>query len=143
MNENESSSANHESPSEPVRVVVFTRNNARILINPPEGELRRLRVLPNVVVNPDLSRVAGFPPHYWKLVGGAVFPLDAIERAKRDREHDQHGVDNFIGPKSGAQPAQSAPSLIRHLSFPELLAIALIELGVVSAVAYLIFKGVH
>lgn len=36
------------------------------------------------ILNPDLSPVAGVEPRYWKIVGDAVLPMDAGERAAVD-----------------------------------------------------------
>ena len=56
------------------RVVLFNKYGARILINP--HDIAELRKLPNCIVNPDLSRVRGLPPHMWEQHDQAVLPKD-------------------------------------------------------------------
>ena len=48
------------------KVVVFTQNNARILINP--DRIDRFEDKPNAFINPDLTFVAGVEPHFWKII---------------------------------------------------------------------------
>ena len=48
------------------KVVVFTQNNARVLINPLS--LDKYRGKPNAYINPDLNLVAGVEPHFWKVL---------------------------------------------------------------------------
>ena len=76
------------------KLVIFTSNNARILVgaNPKE--------YPTAWVNPDLSRVKGTPPHFWKIVGNQIHPMNFQEMAARLDHHARHGVDNDI---SGAR----------------------------------------
>lgn len=47
------------------KVVVKTKNNARILTNPPD--LHKYAKVNNAYVNPDLEFVSGTEPHYWKF----------------------------------------------------------------------------
>jgi len=75
--------------------VVFTSNNARIVRDPAD--------LPTTepgftMLNPDLSRVEGLPPHFWKRVGDEIHPMTVEESIARQRHHDQFGVDNGQGP---------------------------------------------
>jgi hypothetical protein len=46
------------------KVIVFQRNNARILHDPEN--LQDWRSSPNAMVNPDMSLVKGVSPRYWK-----------------------------------------------------------------------------
>lgn len=48
------------------KVVVFTENNARILINPQD--LKAFENKTSAFINPDLAFVKGLEPHYWKLL---------------------------------------------------------------------------
>lgn len=48
------------------KVVIFTQNNARILVNPPD--LSKFDKKENAFVNPDLSLVTGIEPQFWKLI---------------------------------------------------------------------------
>ena len=50
------------------KVVVFTKNGARILTNPSKEYLEQWKQHPNVLVeDADLRSVKGIPPHFWKL----------------------------------------------------------------------------
>ncbi len=73
------------------KLVIFTTNNARILIgaNPKN--------YPTAIVNPDLSKVGKFPPHFWKLNNkGEILPMSTLEQKLRLEHHAKHGVDNDI-----------------------------------------------
>lgn len=67
------------------QIVIFLEKNARILYTESETFYKGL---PNVAINPDLSRVAGSPPHHWRLEGGKVVLHDQKERQKRDRSKE-------------------------------------------------------
>lgn len=75
-------------------VVIFTPNNARIIRNPSAEALESFVKWPNVVIDPDLSKVEGLPPHFWKLVDGEIVPLDAAEQTARQNHIEKFGVDN-------------------------------------------------
>lgn len=78
-------------------VVLFMDYNARIIVNPKDIE--EYRKLPNALVNPDLSRVKGVPPHLWRLSkSGNVMPL--VGRAAQEREAliKKHGINKFTPP---------------------------------------------
>ena len=50
-------------------VVVFTKEGARILVNPEKALYEKEA---SYVVNPDLSALAGIPPHRWALEGDRI-----------------------------------------------------------------------
>lgn len=77
------------------RVVVFTKNNARIL-KVSGLELFAYKNMANAVIDPDMSRVKKLPPHLWKLVDGKVLPLNFIERPLRNKNILKKGADNEI-----------------------------------------------
>jgi hypothetical protein len=77
------------------KVVIFTKNNARVLTNPKN--LDHYVGHPAALINPDLSLVAGEPPHFWKLDNGKIVPMTRPEKLERLEHHRQHGVDNDIG----------------------------------------------
>lgn len=83
---------------EDVTVVVFTKNNARILKNPPDWRLMKGR--PGVFVNPDLSRVQGVPPHFWAVSAGKIVPMSSYGRRKVVESHKAIGVDNRLQPNA-------------------------------------------
>lgn len=83
------------------RVVQFTENNARILV---VQDTLSYEGLANTVINPDLSDVAGVPPHLWKLEGGKILPMTEAERLIRLQDHALRGVIN-----AGLPPPQPKP----------------------------------
>jgi hypothetical protein len=62
------------------QVIVFGKTGARIFINPDKS----VYVGTKHIINPDLSLVAGLPPHKWMLEDGQVVP--ASERVVETRE---------------------------------------------------------
>jgi len=78
--------------------VVFTLNNARIVVNPPEIERMKWEGAHIVAKNPDLSAVQGFSPQYWKFVSGRVVPLTYAERVARSEHIEAFGVVNEFMP---------------------------------------------
>jgi hypothetical protein len=78
--------------------VVFTFNNARIVVNPPEIERMKWEGAHIVAKNPDLSAVQGFSPQYWKFVSGRVVPLAYAERVARSEHIEAFGVVNEFMP---------------------------------------------
>lgn len=78
--------------------VVFTFNNARIIVNPPEIERMKWEGAHVVVKNPDLSAVQGFAPQYWKVVSGRIVPLSYSERVARSEHIEAFGVINEFMP---------------------------------------------
>ncbi len=87
-------------------VVVFTKNNARILTNPLD--LQIFESNPSCAINPSLTKVVGVSPHYWKLVDGEILPMDSSERKARDFNIKVYGADNnhlaVITPPSPHKP---------------------------------------
>ena len=67
------------------KVIFFTQNNARILVNPPD--LAKFKDKPNVFINPDLTFVNGIEPHFWRLLK-AKEPITLIEAKRLMREID-------------------------------------------------------
>ncbi len=73
--------------------VVFTRNNARILI----GSLGLYGKIKGVLVeDADLSEVQRIPPHHWKFEGGKIVPMTQEEVKARDKDIEINGVENDI-----------------------------------------------
>lgn len=60
------------------KVVIFTTNNARILVNPKETDVLRKR--PNCFVDPNLDFVEDAPPEHWKPVVGDHIPVSDSKR---------------------------------------------------------------
>ena len=74
------------------KLVIFTSNNARILINGDPAEY------PGALLNPDLSAVKGIAPHFWKLEDGKIVPMSGEEQSARLKDHEERGVDNNVNP---------------------------------------------
>lgn len=62
-------------------VVVFIKNNARILHNPVN--LESLKKDPKALINPDLTAVKGLPPHFWANLEGKIVPLSSSGQSSR------------------------------------------------------------
>lgn len=74
--------------------VVFTTNNARIMVNPEK--LGALKGRFNVMIDPDLSHVGGVDPHYWKVVRGEIRPMNNWEAELRRLHVEKFGADNDV-----------------------------------------------
>lgn len=75
-------------------VVVLTRNNARLIVNP--SDLDKFLGKQNVFINPDLTDLKGVPPHFWKAQRGRLVPMNALERRFRIRDIEKNGSENWI-----------------------------------------------
>ncbi len=88
----------------------FTSNYVRSLTNP--SNLEDLKLNPRVAIDPDLSSVAGLDRRYWKISDHKVLPMNALERAARDADHERNGVDhNVTTPKKIRHPMTAAARL--------------------------------
>jgi len=68
--------------------LVFKDDDCRIFIN---SKPKNISLFDKVIEDPDLSRVIGISPSYWKLVDGKhVFPMTADERRAKNQKH--HGT---------------------------------------------------
>jgi uncharacterized membrane protein YcjF (UPF0283 family) len=56
-----------------LRVVVFSDKGARILVNPENAA--DYKNATNALINPNLEKVRGLPPHLWDLKNGEIVPL--------------------------------------------------------------------
>jgi len=80
-------------------VVVFTKNNARLLKIWSRDLSHYKKILPqNYMVDPDMSKVRGTPPHFWKpaLIGNKLVPKNHAEKMAIILSHKIRGVDNYI-----------------------------------------------
>lgn len=75
------------------RLVVFTTNNARLLNQPNNREIATYK---NAVLDPDLSKVKGIPPHFWKRDGNVIVPMNDLEQRMRRLDIEKNGVDNEV-----------------------------------------------
>lgn len=112
-------------------VVIFTENNARILRNPIE--LESLRAMDNTVINPDLTKLTGIPPHLWKQSGDQIVPLTSKEIPKRINHIDRNGLVNTF--KIDLLPAKSK-ILQTVIKYTLILILSV-------AVSYLIYRYGH
>lgn len=76
------------------KVVVFTRNNARIYTNVDTSAFENDL---NVLINPSLDSVKGIPPHFWKMYEGRIVPMNDVEREERSKDIEKNGIDNGEG----------------------------------------------
>jgi hypothetical protein len=111
--------------------VVFTFNNARVIVNPPEIERMRWEGANIVVKNPDLSAVHGFAPQYWKVVSGRVVPLSYGERVARSEHIEAFGVVNQFMPYIEQSTWKKARALARVHWFKTILLIGSTTIGYV------------
>lgn len=80
------------------RVVVFTQNNARVLVNP--DRIDRFMDKPNAFINPDLTFVNGIEPHFWKPIPNRQMTYDESESLRvqlltvidKNKDSDAHSV---------------------------------------------------
>lgn len=78
------------------KVVVFTKNNARVFTNPQVEEIEKLKSrYETVIYDPDLSGVQGVEPHFWRYVEGRIIPMNQAERNERMLDISENGVDNI------------------------------------------------
>lgn len=77
-----------------VLIAVFTANNCRLVKDDPAKWERAT----HAVVEPDLSAVAGVPPHYWARKDGKIVPMSDEEKAARDAHIAVHGAQNNATP---------------------------------------------
>ncbi len=124
------------------RVVVFTENNARIVINPEK--LGLYRTMANAVVDPDLSLVEKVPPHLWCLRDGVVQKLDEESILPRLQDIVDNGAVNHfqVGPKPEVvelphvppEPARIPPKKKLNLKIP---------LFVILYTTFIVFATIH
>ena len=77
------------------KVVVFTRNNARIYTN---VDYKAFENDKNAFLNPDLSSVKGVAPHFWKVNSeNRIVGMDDEEKEVRLKDMYQYGIDNGEG----------------------------------------------
>jgi hypothetical protein len=86
-------------------VVVFTENNARILM---VEDVEPYKDWENAIIDPDLSKVRKIPPHEWKISDGKIVPMSQIERVSRS-EQLKTGACNEI------KPGKYEKSVVKHL----------------------------
>jgi len=67
--------------------VLFHNNDATIFNNQSPKKLSKSDI---IIEDPDLQYVTGLSPHYWKLVDGRIFPMNAAERALKGATHAKH-----------------------------------------------------
>lgn len=67
--------------------VLFHNNDAILFNNTRPSKMAKGDI---VIENPDLQYVTGLSPHYWKLVDGRIFPMNAAERALKHSTHAKH-----------------------------------------------------
>jgi hypothetical protein len=115
------------------RVVLFTPNNARILKGPDAAPFKGH---PDALVNPDMSKVYGIPPHHWKRRGSEIVPMDLAEREERDRVIARFGVKNGPSVLNLVDESTTNPPVSPTPSFASVYAI--LAAGAAGALAALL-----
>lgn len=113
-------------------LVVFTRTNARIYVNPENSFYDEVMHWPNVALNPNLAPVDGLPPHFWKLQKGTIIPMNDAEKAARLADIERYGVDNIVASKKIKFPKKRFGS--RFIDY-------LFYVLILGAIYYLIWRG--
>lgn len=67
--------------------VLFHNNDATIFNNQKPSKIAKGDV---ILENPSLDLVVGISPHYWKLVDGRIWPMNAAERTLKHATHEKH-----------------------------------------------------
>lgn len=95
------------------KVVVFTRNNARVIyvedITPYIGNR-------NSVINPDMSKVIGIAPHFWKYSVNGPVEMNDLEKEAVIADQSKNGVDNSSS-LSAIQSKKGWIQLYKHRLF--------------------------
>lgn len=76
------------------KVVVFLKNNARVITNPES--LDTFKDMENALINPTFKNVKGIPPHFWKIVRGELHSMGEAEQKERLKAIKREGIDNFL-----------------------------------------------
>lgn len=79
-------------------VVVFGRNNARVVHVHPDHPGESLEHWPNAVMNPDLTAVQRVDTVYWTRRGKKIVPIRGIFRKIRDFDLKKRGRDMNLEP---------------------------------------------
>ena len=67
------------------KFVVVLKNSCKVLINPSQDTIDAYNNQGfNTYEDPDLSKVANYPPEYWKVEHGVFVPCTEDEGKKRD-----------------------------------------------------------
>lgn len=116
------------------KYVVFTKSNARILINPPTEVLGKINPVYIILEDPDTSAVARMPLHYWKAdtKNNKVIKMSKLEEMLRTEYIAQHGVNNniFLENTPALNKAMAAWNLFRlHKVGYAISGVALVEAG--------------
>jgi len=80
-----------------MEVVYFKDNRARILINPTEVEIDALNAQADkVFIQPNLSRVRGFPPELWDYEGDRIVVKSSRSMAAKLHEAPRSAFEPII-----------------------------------------------
>lgn len=75
------------------KVVIFTKNNARVVVT---TDVKPYLKMPNAVVNPNLKKVIGVQPLFWKLEKGEIVEMNRAEKLARKQSIHANGVDSAL-----------------------------------------------
>lgn len=74
-----------------MKVVIFTENNARIV---NVDDITPYQAMSNVLINPDITKLTGLAPHFWKKSGNQLLPMTKSEQASRLQHINMVGLKN-------------------------------------------------
>ena len=78
------------------RYVVFTTNNARVLVKPDKELTAKIKSNGNYLKNPSFEAVRTTPPHFWVKSGKDLLPMTQEQRLERIKYVDNLGADNYL-----------------------------------------------
>lgn len=117
--------------SEKNKVVLFSSNYAKILIN-PKG-LRFYKNRANALVNPYIGNIMHIPMQYWKKEGNRITVMNELERTARDLDMEYNGIDHNFG----------LGEVLRHkTTVLEMVAMISVSMNILT-VLYLLSRLVH
>jgi hypothetical protein len=113
------------------KIVVCVRDGQiRILTNPPYGDYCNLEH----IVDPDLKKVRGLPPHLWKIEDGEVLPSVPHVALPLDPEPEAEPAPAPV------KKAEEAPAPA-HSDVGRDIAVIALAVALLAYVALLIFGG--
>jgi hypothetical protein len=113
---------------EKLKVVLFSSNYARILVNPKDHN--RYKKAAFAAYSPSLASVSSVPMQYWKKRGNSVIPMTKHEMKMRDIDIDFNGIDRDFDPMRTKQ-------LHERTSFVGVIAMTYIIATILGGLYYL------
>lgn len=126
------------------KVVIFTEDNARVIYTETPQDWAQT---PNVLIDPDLKEVTGVAPHFWKISGSEVVPMNDEERAARADYHKHTTTRNKI--PDPIKPVAAEVKILKEVvyitvpepkSYNNHLLVTFVAIAVVLAIKHWMFK---